>query len=69
MNVKAPLTNQPTAALTRKAFWSLMASGTTTLAFWLLKETTGIVAPPEIVGTVVSMAGAVVAYSVRDRMT
>lgn len=60
------LVTQPTAAMTRKQFWSTITGGSITVGFWLLKTVGGITAPPEIVGTVVSMGMAAVGYLVRD---
>lgn len=63
------LVTQPTAAMTRKQFWSAIVGGGITVGFWLLKVLAEITAPPEIVGTVVSMGMASVGYLVRDRET
>jgi len=67
MATNTVLVNQNTAGMTRKQFWTLMSAGGTTLLFWALKTFGGTVAEPEIVGTVVGMAGAAVGYLVKDR--
>ena len=64
----ATLTVQPTAAMSRKQFWTLISGGSVTLMFWALDALAGIKADPVVVGTAVGMAGAIVGYTVRDRI-
>jgi hypothetical protein len=59
---------QPTAAMTRKQFWTTMSAGTVTLTFWALDTFAGVAAEPLIVGTAVGMAGAIVGYVVKERL-
>ena len=60
------LIKQPTAALTRKQLFSTVASGSMIVVFWLLKEFTGIIPPPEVVATVTGMAAAITGYMTHD---
>jgi len=59
---------QPTAAMTRKQFWTTMSAGSVTLGFWVLDAFLGISAEPVVVGIAVGMSGAAVGYLVKDRV-
>ena len=61
------LVNQPTAALTRKQFWSFMASGSTTIILWIVETFVSVEVPIEVAGTMITMAGMAGGYAVRDR--
>jgi hypothetical protein len=61
------LVTQATAAMTRKQFWTLIASSSTTVVLWLVGQLSEIVVTTEITGTLVVMAGAIAGYAVKDK--
>lgn len=63
----ATLVRQPTPAMSRKQFHTLLAATGSTIAIWALGEFAGIKLPIEIAGTIITTAGTAAGYLTRER--
>lgn len=61
------LVKQPTAALTRKQFWTMIGGGIPTLTFGILDTVFGYKFDPAVVGPTVLMCGQIAGYIVQER--
>ena len=61
------LTTQPTAAMTRKQFYTTMCGTTITIAAFVIGYIIKAPIPPGVEAAAVLMAGTVIGYYVRDR--
>ena len=60
------LVKQPTAAMTRKQFYTTMAGTTITIAAFVVGYAIKMPIPPGVEAAAVLMAGTVIGYYVRD---
>ena len=65
--MKPPIAPQPGVAMTRKQYWTLIASGGTTIVVWGASQFGGVDIPTGIGETMVMLAGHIVGYNVMDR--
>lgn len=61
------LTTQPTAAMTRKQFYTTMAGAVITIMAFVIGYAIKMPIPPGIEAAAVLMAGTMIGYYVRDR--
>ena len=61
------LVAQPTAAMSRKQFWTMIGGGIATFAFGISDTVFDLKFDAAVVGTVVVMCGNVAGYIVKDR--
>lgn len=69
MKSKMPLISQPTAAMTRKQFWSTVAGSAMVIAMWATKTFAGVVVPADVASAATGILMAVIGYVVRDRVS
>lgn len=61
------LKTQPTAAMTRKQFYTTMAGAVITIAAFIVGYAIKMPIPPGVESAAVLMAGTIIGYYVRDR--
>ena len=61
------LVTQPSAAMTRKQFFSAMGGGSATIALWAVDFFAGVTIPIEVGGTIITMASMAAGYWARER--
>ncbi len=61
------LATQPTAAMTRKQFYTTMSGAAITIAAFIVGYAIKMPIPPGVEAAAVLMAGTVIGYYVRDR--